>query len=147
MLIARSTLVVAAVVALGCSGGKPYKTAAVSGRVTLEGKPLAGARLTFTPEHTAKDGLLSGPEAHGETDADGNYALTTVFNDKGATIGRNRVMITTRKLERPPNNPDGPLKEVAPEQVPGKYFTEKAPLYWDVPAEGTTSANFDLTRK
>jgi hypothetical protein len=145
MRTASYLLVLAA--ALGCSGSKPYRTAAVSGRVTLDGKPLAGARLTFTPEHTAKDGLLSGPEAHGETGADGNYTLTTVFNDKGATIGRNRVMITTRKLERPPNNPDGPLKETAPEQVPGKYFTEKAPLYYDVPSEGTSSANFDLTRK
>jgi hypothetical protein len=132
--------------ALGCSGSKPYKTAAVSGRVTLDDKPLAGARLTFTPEPTARDGLLSGPESHGETDADGRYSLTTVFKDKGATVGRNRVMITTRKLERPADNPDGPLREATPEQVPGRYFNEKAPLYFDVPAGGTNSANIDLTR-
>jgi hypothetical protein len=145
MRTTRYLLVLAA--ALGCSGSKPYKTAAVSGRVTLDGQPLAGARLTFTPERTAGEGLLSGPESHGETDADGRYSLMTVFKDRGATIGRNRVMITTRRLERPPDNPDGPLKEVAPEQVPGRYFTEKAPLYFDVPTGGTNSANFELTRQ
>jgi hypothetical protein len=133
---------------LGCSSAsKPYKTAAVSGRVTLDGKPLAGARVIFQVEHTPQAGLVSGPEAHGETDANGNYSLTTVFKDRGATVGRNRVMISTRKLQRPANNPDGPVKEVAPEKVPGKYFTDKAPLYFDVPARGTSSANFDLTSK
>jgi hypothetical protein len=145
MRTTRYLLILAA--ALGCSGSKPYRTAAVSGRVTLDGKPLAGARLTFTPERTARDGLLSGPESHGETNADGRYSLTTVFKDRGATVGRNRVMITTRRLERPSDNPDGPVREVAPEQVPGKYFTEKAPLYFDVPAGGTNSADFELTHK
>jgi hypothetical protein len=148
MRTARHLVVVALAAILGCSGGsKPYKTAAVSGRVTLDGRPLAGARVTFQPVHDPQAGLMSGPEAHGVTDADGNYALTTVFDDTGATIGRNRVMISTRRLERPPHNPDGPLKEVASETVPNKYFTEKAPLYFDVPAGGTKAANFELTGK
>jgi hypothetical protein len=135
MRTARPFLVVVLAV-VGCSGSsKPYKTA------------LAGARVVFTPEHDPKAGLLSGPEAHGETDADGHYSLATVFQDKGATQGRNRVMISTRKQVRPPNDPDGPVKEVAPEKVPSKYFTEQAPLYFDVPAGGTSSANFELTRK
>jgi hypothetical protein len=147
MTTARYLLVVAAA-ALGCSGAsKPYNTAAVSGRVTLDGKPLAGARVMFQPVHTLQSGLLSGPESHGETDANGNYSLTTVFKDRGATVGRNRVMISTRKQERPPDNPDGPIKEIAPEKVPNKYFTEKAPLYFDVPTGGSSSANFDLTSK
>lgn len=146
--MAQRHLLVVLVTVIGCSDStKPYKTAAVSGRVTLDGQPLAGARVMFQPEHTPQAGLLSGPEAHGATDATGNYSLTTVFKDKGATLGRNRVMISTRRQERPPNNPDGPVKETAPEKVPNKYFTEKAPLYFDVPAGGTSSANFDLTRK
>jgi len=141
-------LLVLAVAVCGCSGtSKPYKTGAVSGRVTLDGKPLAGARVMFQPVHNPEAGLISGPEGYGETDADGNYSLTTVFRDPGATLGRNRVMISTKKQERPPNNPDGPIREIAPERVPSKYFTDKAPLYFDVPAEGTNAANFELKSK
>jgi hypothetical protein len=147
MRAARFLVVVVAAV-LGCRGSsKPYRTAAVSGRVTLDGAPLAGARVTFRPEHDPQSGLTSGPEAHGETDAGGRYSLTTVFKDRGATVGRNRVLISTRKQERPLNDPDGPVKEVAPERVPGKYFTDQAPLHFDVPARGTASADFTLTSK
>jgi hypothetical protein len=134
--------------ALGCgAGSKPYKTAAVSGRVTLDGKPLARARVTFLPVHDPKAGAVSGPEAHGETDADGRYELKTVFGDRGATMGSNRVMISTRKTEPRPDNPDAPHREVFPEKVPNKYFTEKAPLTYDVPAGGTTAADFQLTSR
>ncbi len=143
MRSACSLLLMAAV--SGCGTGKPYETAPVSGRVTLNGKPLAGARLTFQPQHDPKQGPLSGPESHGVTDADGNYVLTTIFQDKGAAVGRHRVMISTRRLERPANNPEGPLREVAPERVPNKYFSDKEPLYVEVSAKGTSSANFDLT--
>ena len=69
MSSARHLLVVGLAAILGCSGGsKPYKTAAVSGRVTLDGRPLPGARVTFQPVHNPQSGLLSGPEAHAVTD-------------------------------------------------------------------------------
>ena len=148
MKTAPYLLFVLALGAAGCSDSRPYRTAPVSGRVTLDGQPLADAWVTFQPEHDPKAGILSGPEAHGTTDADGRYALTTVFKDRGATIGRNRVTITTLKMERSnPQDPESRLKRVAPEKVPGKYFTAKGWLYFDVPAEGTKSANFDLTSK
>src|SRR5438552_2640503 len=115
MRITHALIAAALIACLGCGGSKPYNTASVSGRVTLDGQPLAGARLTFQPERGPNAGLLSGPEAHGETDADGNYSLKTVFDDRGATIGRNRVTISTRKLERPANNPDAPAKQISAE--------------------------------
>ena len=148
MRTARYLVAVAAGAILGCSDSRPYKTAAVSGRVTLDGKPLAKARVSFHPAQKASDGPLSGPESYGETDADGNYSLTTVFKDKGASVGRNRVMITTLKMERPASDPEeGKFKMVSPEKVPAKYSTEKAPLYFDVPAGGTNAANFELTTR
>src|SRR6516165_11429599 len=101
MRSARCLVLVAAL--SGCWSAKPYETAAVSGRVTLNGKPLAGARVTFQPQHDPRQGPLSGPESHGMTDSEGNYTLTTVFQDKGAAVGRHRVMISTRRLERPAN--------------------------------------------
>jgi hypothetical protein len=132
---------------LGCTEGKPYNTARVSGRVTLDGTPLARAWITFQPERGPNAGMLAGPEAHADTDADGRFSLTTVFKDTGATIGRNRVTITTLRFERPPNDDgrDRPAKKIADERVPKKYFTAKSWLYFDVPARGTTEANFELT--
>jgi len=144
---ARYPIIIVAAI-LGCSDSKPYNTAAVSGRVTLDGQPLAGARISFMPVHTAQDGTLSGPEAYAETDTDGHYSLRTIFKERGATIGRNRVMVTTRKLEAPPeaDRVKG-VKVLTPERVPNKYSTEKAALHFDVPAGGTSSANFDLTTR
>ena len=143
MRTARHLLVVLAAV-LGCSDAKPYKTAAVSGRVTLDGKPLAGAVVSFTPVRKPGD-ALTGPGARGETDADGKYSLKTAFAERGATIGRNRVFVSTRRFERPPDQPDATARQTAPEKVPPKYFSDKSALYFDVPANGTSAANFDLT--
>ena len=44
-------LVALVAVAAGCGGG-PYKTAPVSGRITLNGKGLAGAAVMFQPVAT-----------------------------------------------------------------------------------------------
>ena len=38
-------------------------------------------------------------------------------------------------------------RRTAPEKVPPKYFTDKFALYFDVPANGTSEANFDLASK
>jgi hypothetical protein len=90
---------------------------------------------------------LTGPGARGETDGDGKYALKTAFAENGATVGRNRAFISTRKYERPPDQPEATARQTAGEKVPGKYFTDKAALYFDVPAGGTSDANFDLTSR
>jgi hypothetical protein len=129
----------------GCSeSAKPYKTASVSGVITLDGQPLAAAHVTFLPVHNSGGGSQSGPEASADTDAGGRYSLKTAFGDTGASVGKNRVMITTRKTELDPSNPDR-SREIAKERVPGRYFTDEAPVFVDVPAEGIKSANFHLT--
>jgi hypothetical protein len=134
-----------AVVFVGCAeSAKPYKTAPVSGTVKLDGVPLAGAHVVFMPLPASQQ--QSGPEAAGDANENGQYTLVTVFGDNGASLGKNRVMISTRKTELDPANPDRP-KEVAKERIPGKYFTEQAPLYFDVPAAGSQAANFELTTK
>ena len=139
--------VLAILVICGCSNtSKPYTTAPVSGIVTLDGQPLAAAHVTFMPVANPQGGSQSGPEAAGDTDASGRYLLKTVFGDTGASVGKNRVMITTRKTELDPSNPDR-SKEVAKERVPMKYFTEQAPLYFDVPQAGSQAANFELMTK
>jgi hypothetical protein len=143
----RLGLVLGAALLAGCGGHGRSRTAAVSGRVTLDGEPLAGARVSFYPIHDPRSGSQSGPEAHGETDSEGRYALTTVFGARGATVGPNRVMISTRKTRPDPNDPDAAHRVVAPERVPKRYFTDQAALRLDVPAEGTRTADFSLTSR
>jgi hypothetical protein len=118
----------------------------VSGVIALDGKPLAAAHVTFMPMQEAGASRESGPEASGETDAVGHYVLKTVFGDPGASVGKNRVMISTRKTELDPTNPDR-SKETAKERVPGKYFTDQVPLIFDVPPGGSKAADFALTTK
>jgi hypothetical protein len=137
----------AVVLVCGCTeGSKAYKTAPVSGAVTLDGQPLAAAHVTFMPVQDSQSGSQSGPEAAGDTDTGGRYSLKTVFGDAGASVGKNRVMITTRKTELDPSNADR-SREVAKERVPTRYFTEQAPIVFDVPLAGSKAANFELTTK
>jgi hypothetical protein len=111
--------------------------------VRLDGQPLAGAHITFAPVQEPQGQRQSGPEAGGDTDDNGYYALKTVFGDPGASVGKNRVMISTRRTQADSANPDR-FVETARERVPTKYFSEQAPLFFDVPAAGTKSADFDL---
>ena len=113
----------------GCGETKPYGVAPVSGRVTMDGKPLPDARVTFFPQRAADTNTRqSGREAMGVTDADGRYQLKTVFDDEGAAPGKNRVVISTLKEEYDQANPEAPPKVVAKETVPNRYVTGSSQL-------------------
>ncbi len=120
--------------AAGCGGGS---TADVSGTVTLDEKPLAGATVTFTPTTTKDDGVGG---SYAKTEADGRYRLRTVVGDKsGAAIGKHKVTISLSKEN--PANPEAAVKDL----VPAKY-NAKSELTFDVPAGGTSQADFKLTK-
>ncbi len=129
---------------VGCDEAKKYKTAPISGRVTLDGQPLAGATVKFMPMRQNESSTITGPDALGTTDGDGKYTLTSIFDDKGATVGQNQVMISTLKAEPDPNNVDK-MKIIVKEKVPDKYSLK--PLTFEVPDKGSDSANFDLSSK
>ncbi len=80
-------LLLAALVSLGgCGGvGKPVK---VHGVLTLDGKPLAGATITFTPAQG------DGKPAYGRSESDGSFLLTTFKPDDGALPGDYKVTVT-----------------------------------------------------
>lgn len=70
----------------------------ISGVVTLDGKPLAGAIVTFAPEKreykTSKNAKgMPLRTAVGITDADGHYTLYYVEGHRGTFLGRNRVSV------------------------------------------------------
>lgn len=67
----RSALILAGVAALAvCQAGCGKHSASVSGKVTLDGKPLATGVVNFTPAAT-------GASAYANIGADGRYALQT----------------------------------------------------------------------
>jgi hypothetical protein len=125
---------------LGCSK-KSLPIAPVSGRVTMDGKPLAHALVRFQPEKRDKDPNVS-PDAYGETDEQGNYSLKPVLSDRddvdGAVVGLNYVQLSVY------DRGDG--KRQPRETLPAKYSTDSK-LTFEVPPGGTTSANFDLKSK
>lgn len=73
----------------GCSsGGSKLNTVPVKGRVTLDGAPLPGATVTFSPK------TPEGRTAAGMTNENGEFVLTTIRAGDGAVPGEYGVAIT-----------------------------------------------------
>jgi hypothetical protein len=145
----RPVLMLSAVLLLaaGCGGGK---LAAVSGRVTIDGKPAPNVHVAFEPIGSA-DNPNPGYGSVGVTDAQGIYRLQTFWPKKenGAVVGKHRVRINLQgpqegelgQFARPPGK-----KAAAVPQLPWRY-NEQTELTYEVPAGGTDGANFDLMSK
>lgn len=69
---------------IGCGG---EDVGSVTGKVTMDGQPLPNAIVTFVPEGGGRTGT-------GKTDANGEYKLVFAGGE-GATIGKNKVAVTT----------------------------------------------------
>ena len=85
MCVSVAFLAVAAVLA-GCGGGDLPELGTVTGKVTLDDKPLVGALVVFEPEHTRS--------SEGVTDTEGRYELTYKPDVKGAAVGNHVVRIS-----------------------------------------------------
>lgn len=137
----------------GCGGGDGPATAPVSGKVTLDGQPLAGATVNFATETFV---------GSGKTGSDGSFSLVT-----GAEVGENKVWISkfvapeggdfndnpeegldAGQMEAAASATDDPTAaapEPTGEQVPPDFSdSEKTILKFPVSESGTSSANFDL---
>jgi hypothetical protein len=138
----RLFVVFLVILACGCDQ-QPYKLAEVSGKVTLDGKALPKASVTFAPMAT-KGNEAPGPTAQAMTDAEGKYVLTLDKDTSGAVVGKCRIYITTILSDPATDDRDagGPVKRVR-DKVPANY-NQRTELTFDVPAGGTNQANFDL---
>lgn len=123
--------------AFGCGSN----VAPVSGKITLDSKPLVNATVIFEPSSELKN---PGPGSQGKTDANGQYSLQLTSADtQGATIGKHIVRITAYEGD------DGTVPSSAPDSVfrkpilPEKY-NAKSDLKFEVTSAGSTSADFDL---
>jgi hypothetical protein len=102
------------VTVIGCGGASDAPTtAAVTGVVTYQGKPMPNLSVAFIPE--------AGMLATGTTDADGRFEMTTSAPGDGAVPGMHKVAINFVP-ETPPEMPGFPGSEnVQPSPIPLTY--------------------------
>ncbi|MBA3313370.1 MAG: carboxypeptidase-like regulatory domain-containing protein [Planctomycetota bacterium] len=118
----------------GCGSDGP-ELSEVTGTVTLDGKPLQGAILTFIPEAPGAS------TSYGITDAEGNYSLMYSRDKSGAMIGTHKVEIATEKLTADDMADGQPVPKYVP--IPKKY-KEPGALTADVKS-GDNDIDFELT--
>jgi hypothetical protein len=82
-----SVLSLGLVFAVGGCGGNS-ELASVTGKITLDGKPLAEAFVVFAP-------TAAGTTSYGRTNAAGEYVMMFSDSEKGAWQGENIVRIST----------------------------------------------------
>lgn len=90
----------AALVLFACGCGGPPST--VEGVVTLDGRPLAAACVTFHPD-------APGPVAYGRSFDDGSYHLKTGAAGTGLAAGRYRVTVFAMEVVAGAGERAGPL--------------------------------------
>lgn len=135
--------------------------APVSGKVTVDGKPVDSIRLVFSPVRV-DDATDPGPWSSGLTNAAGESSLETRYKDNGAVVGEHTVafvydgadkisiyreLLREAKADRDQAGVDAAKKQIADHnalqasrpKAAGDY-TEK----FDVPSGGTREANFEL---
>ena len=114
----------------GCGGSKT-EVAPVSGRVTLDGAPFAGARIRFQPEASG------GSPSYGAADQDGHYVLSYKRGQPGALIGWHTIRI------EPGAHEDSGSKS-KPRAIPARYNTASE-LREEVKAGEDNVIHFELT--
>jgi hypothetical protein len=119
-------LVLSMMLSVGCSssGDRP-DLAPVQGMITLDGKPLEGAMISFKPNE--------GQPSYSRTDSSGHYELNYLRDAKGAKIGSHKVRITTASEENP-------------EELVPKRYNRKTELTKEVESGGN-EFNFELVSK
>lgn len=114
------SLVLLGVTLGGCSGGggSVPTLAPVSGTVTLDGKPLAGAAVSFVPQAGTE-----GAGAFGTTDAEGRFTLDHRSGRPGVEPGTYTVSFSKMALKDgspiPPGKTAADVEAV--EHVPRQY--------------------------
>ncbi|UUO07289.1 carboxypeptidase-like regulatory domain-containing protein [Blastopirellula sp. J2-11] len=124
------------IAAIGCGRGNPLGLVPVSGRVTLDGAPLADATVSFIPEQ--------GRPASGTTNAEGRFELTTLDPGDGVMPGDHKVTVMKYADHDAEKNPYARLVSL----VPVHYVELKTtPLTVSVPKSGDSNVEITLAKK
>ena len=133
----------------GCDKSKAIKTDLVEGVITMDGSPLAGATVTFSP--VSSDGNLG----VGTTDSTGLYKIQTLQGaaDAGTTPGD--YIVTVSKKEGKPSGKqemsesEGKMVDILTytEAVPQKFTDKKATPHKATVAAGMPNKfDFDVSK-
>ncbi len=125
-------------VALGGCGGAAdsLPRQAVSGAVTLDGRPLARGSIQFQP--ASQNGVAAGAEIK-----DGKYAIP---RDQGPIPGEYKVIISSASATAPtPTGPPGQSPPPPPDLIPARYNAEST-LTATVEADKPNTFDFPLTK-
>jgi len=146
-------------VLVGCGSDLP-KTVPVTGTVTLDGKPLAGATVNLVSDEGS---IPSG----GTTDDAGNFTLKTMVGDKmveGATVGTHKIAVSKtsssgpavemdieerkKMMEQMTTNPAITSNIKVEDLVPAKYKNPlQSGLVTNVTQDGPNQIVLELTSK
>lgn len=136
----RATVLLGLTAVLGCGGGPAdnVPVAAVKGKVTLDGAPVTGGSITFSP---VSKSATSGKSAIGSIQSDGTFTLTTYKPNDGAAVGTCTVFFA----------PPAPEVQVNADghsvQLPGKFDGLKAKTAEvEVKAGGPNEITIELTK-
>lgn len=127
----RGVLVVLSVVALslgGCgSKGDRPELGQVTGTITLDGEPLGGIAVVFSPD--------SGRPSRGRTDSQGQYELTYIGQTLGAKLGHHRVEIAPNEEGEDELEDANAGESTAPAQPQSKPGKVKVPARYNTKSE------------
>ena len=132
-------------ICVGC--GDKINAVPVSGRVTINGKPLANATVCTNPI-AAKEGDKPGPGSTGITDENGEFVLRVQATDaemEGAVPGKVRLVILENGGAEPRASNDDSAGPRVRRKVPVEYRDGIAT--YDIPEEGTDAMNIDIETK
>jgi hypothetical protein len=110
----------------GC-GSKYPPTAPVSGKITINGKPVTQGRISFHPTTGERPALAN-------IQPDGSYSLTTFERGDGALLGHHKVSIKSTRIENAPS-------------LPAKDFQEEAKQAAEVAKKGGPQLVFIVDKK
>jgi hypothetical protein len=78
-----------ALVLVGCGGDNGPRLASVTGKITIDGKPVSGAGIQMISQEP------NGSVAYGMTDESGYYEMAFGQSRKGAFPGKNKVVLNS----------------------------------------------------
>jgi hypothetical protein len=127
----------------GCGEDRP--SSAVSGTVTIDGRPMAGVIVRFQPVGTgASPKQKVGMGSYGKTDADGRFRMYFSDNDASGAVPGEHIVVIDELTPPEEENNDAGFSSKAKSRIPkpwkdgSRRFTVK---------DGANEATFDLSSR
>lgn len=122
LVLLAGTITLATIGCGGDEGKRDYALREITGTVTLDGKPLPNATVSFQVQRDTQN-PKGGRTAFGKTDAEGKYAIEYIRKEMGAPVGMNLVSISTAFAATEASE-GVEAKPAVKEIVPAKYNTK-----------------------